>query len=235
MNVQPELEIETYKYVDNKLNGIRAMVNLDEEHLLFNNDFEQLRLLNIRTGTIDIVHPAGMPNIWPLSKIIKRDELIYAAARGGKLLALDVSKREYEEWDIGFEFTKFSFVEKSKIAISSILGDIYLFDLSTEELTPLLSSKANKKINAKVTEVLTDGEVLLITALNGLWQLGLESQELKHFKDNHPILGESMLTIAVQDSGELWLGTSNQGIIRFNRYSNSLKQISSANGLSKIL
>ena len=233
LDIEPSSGITQYRVEKEKPIGLRSMAYLNEDQLLVNTDLEKLMILDLETGAPSVVHPKGMPKIWPLSKMIIRDSVVYASARRYKLLIFDIASAEYEEHIMGFLFSKFLFLDDTTLVISSNSGEIYSFNTDSKELTHLRPSAPNVRINSEVTDLkVIDEKILLISALNGLWRFDLKALELSNLKKINPLLGESILTISPKTNGELWLGTSKHGILKYNIQNNSLTRVSKVDGLS---
>ncbi len=184
VDVRSDLDVETFKIDSNKKFGIRSMNQRSSETMFFSNDLESLMELDVNTGSIASIHQTGMPPVWPLSKMIIRKQKMYVSARGGKLLTINLANNSFEEDSLGFDFHKFAFIDENRIIISSIKGNLYEYNLASKVLTPVISGNSNIEINSEVSDLkLLDDDILLVSALNGLWQFDLRTNELKHLKD----------------------------------------------------
>ena len=212
--------------------GIRSINQIDDAHLLIGTDLEIIYVVDLKSGYITgRVNDAD--NIWPLSKLEVRGGAVWSAKRKGKLVSCEWPQKDCIEIDLGFDFEKFLFLDSTNVIISSKKGLLYQYNINTDSLVEFWPSESETQINAEVTDLLmTSDNLLWVSALNGLWQFDLNKNELQHLSNEHPLLGESIITIHEDSSQELWLGTSTNGLLIFDPVKRTIKQITRATGLS---
>ncbi|MBO3116491.1 response regulator [Winogradskyella sp. DF17] len=230
--LSPDLQIKTYKKLEAYRVGMRSINYLSQQRLLVNTDFQNIDELDLNTGQFKPFKGMKMEAL-PLSKVVKQGGNLWAAQRNNTMLKCDLDNLFCEQIDLGIYSEKFLFLDANTMFLASKYGELYTYNTNTKVLSQIESGTAPIGINSEVTDIkLADNGLIWLSALNGLWSFDSANKVLKDYKTIHPLLGESLMTIHINQDGRLWLGSSKQGVVIFDTTSNTIQQIKSTNGLS---
>ncbi|MBN3519360.1 response regulator [Algoriphagus lutimaris] len=181
----------------------------------------------------------------PFSSIILRDGKVWMSAdfylekRVG-LQWYDISTNETDYLPTDTKFEKFVFLNNQEVAFfkdngdeGDGMGDLFIFNLTTQAKRPFLYESEPFSIHAKVNDLFLQGDSLLwVGAQNGLWSIDLKNNEVDHFLQVISLQNQNILNIHPDEKGRLWLGTASQGLLIFDPKTNTIKQISEDQGLA---
>ncbi len=230
--VVSEIQIESSGLQTYPFNfGVRAMALIDTHTLYFNTDARDFKLdlqsTDNRTRILLKLKSRALSPVY-----ISEDRNLWLSGDQG-LWRLNPTNNQFDYQEIGIAFDKFIFINNTEIALFSITGDLYFYNLGNKQTTPFLIQDSLFNIQSEVNDLYYSKEgTLWVAAKNGLWKIDLQSKQAISFGKINKQLNERITSIHPGENGKLWLGTFNSGVLIFDPSKNELKQISVVNGLS---
>ncbi len=216
----------------------RAMVQLDKDHIWIKGDKKKF-------GQIDISKQKMVPNIIfevcnkdidipTFAKFINRNQQeIWFPTRDRALYSYHIKEQKCIKYPIGLLFHKFDFINENEVALVSLDGNLFIYNLKQKELRPFLHQGQALKIEGITSDIYCDKKgVLWIVATEGFWRIDTHSGEVARLGQKEGFEVDQFLSILEGEEGTLWLGTMSDGLQMYNTESGLIKVIDQNTGLS---
>ncbi len=228
--VELQLEFDIQAFSLNK--GTRAIAFLDSLNLMVNTDGPSL-ILNLKDGSYDFFQPPDSSLRILTSVQQTKDQHLWMTNRLGTLHRYDLVKKEPDIFPIGLDFEKFIFINETEVALFSMEGQFFIYDIKTRTKRPYFIEGVPFSVNSVVKDLLLESDSLLwVATQRGLWSVDLLNHQSKHFDQVDILKDANIMCINQGKNRELWLGTAQDGVLIFSPGSQKISQIAKLNGLS---
>lgn len=217
---------------------LRAMTPLSAQQVLVNAHGEGCYLLDLAAGvTSDFSIPGwSLSDVGTIFNFLTDQEGYIWSIENTALVKYNPTNQQVEKYPLGVEGgnTMMTWVGEETIAL--VLTDkrrLYLFNLSTKRLSPVLG-KGGQQVQVKppIHGLHYTRDSLLWTATShGLCKVNLATGESEVLGYEPPFLDHRFLSIANDDQGRLWLGTALGGLHIYDPKTGDLQVLNDQDGL----
>ncbi len=167
-----------------------------------------------------------------LSNLIKSDDGYWWYGSPHGLVRID-SNKVRTRFEVGVDFTKFTFLDAQNAALVSNDGRLFFFNLTTRKLHPWQENGKPVSIDGDINELfLSKDSTLWVASLEGLWQFSLKNGNSRHIGSPEGFRDERMMCISEDARGRLWMGTYGAGLQIFNPQTGAIQVVNVEKGLS---
>lgn len=177
-----------------------------------------------------------------LGRIIEvKKGIVWLNSYFGELIEYDLKKQKLVNL---FKVDKFRFNEICMKDYFLYIGTenrgILKFDLNKKEFVPL-DSVLNANLNLNILDLFTDkkNNLWICTIQNGIFRYEFEKKSLTNFKseeNNIKSISENHTTSVCEDShGNIWVGTNNRGLNKYNESENNFTRYGTDLGLPDVI
>ena len=222
-------------YLSNK--ACRSIAESESNKFLVNLEGIKLMELNLETGKSRILNEQDgclgdkkIPNLAPFVK--DQNGNIWFPSQQ-QLICYRVANKECHSYPIGFSFKKIIFLNKDQILILRGNNQLFVFDLTNEQLSPFLLKGNQVFLGGRPNEIYIsrDGTIWIAT-LEGLFKIDQEMETIQQLGIANGFSEQRMNCIHEVEDGKLWIGTFGGGLNIYDPTSGKVKIIDKSKGLS---
>ena len=215
----------------------RSITELASNKFLVNLGRIGLTELNPETGTTRSLTEQdvcfGDKRIPNLAPIIKDQNGNIWFPSEQELICYRVADKACNSYPIGFSFMKIIFLNKDQILILKKNNQLFIFDLTNEQLNPFLLKGEPVFVEGTGNEIYKskDGTIWIATT-KGLYKIDQKRGTFEKLGLANGFSNQQVMCIHEAEDGKLWLGTFGGGINIYDPKSGKVKIIDKSKGLS---
>ncbi len=224
---QPALDIKKFPFIT----GVRGITPVNEDKILINSDMMFNYLMDLNKDTSSFYNTKFITR--PLSSIIRNKDTIWMALYPKGIGKYNIGNGQIDQYETGISSDKFTFIDQDRILLFSLKGDVYTYTISTNNLQPFEVDGKPLTLENNVNQLLwVNEDTLWVGAINGLWELDVKNKSASKIQHLELLRNTNVLCINQNENGDFWMGTGSKGILVYNPKEKTVKQISTAQGLS---